>query len=186
MAKNPRMEGDCLACPKCLKRKPRFDRHISVMRYGEVARSIILPLKHGDKTQPAKFIARLMLARGRDLVDTCDIIMPVPIHFRRLLKRKYNQAGLIANFIGKWSKKPVSHCNLKRVKATDSQGHKNAKERARNVRGAFKALKPSLVKGKKILLVDDVFTTGATLSECARELKRAGAAKVYCLTMAKA
>jgi ComF family protein len=169
-----------------MKRKPKFDRHISAMLYGEVARSIILPFKHGDKTQLAKFIARVMFVRGRELIDGCDLVMPVPMHFWSLVKRKYNQAGLIANFIGKWGGKPVSHCNLKRARATESQGLKNAKERARNVKGAFKACRPELVKGKKILLVDDVFTTGATLSECARELKRVGANRVFCLTMAKA
>jgi ComF family protein len=168
--------------------KPKFDRNISVMEYGDAARSIILAFKHGDKTSIARFMARLMLAAGGELVSACDAIVPVPIHFYRLVKRKYNQAGLVAQIIGRKAGRPVFHYALLRSRATESQGHKSAAARLDNVRGAFKVRKGavSAVAGKKILLIDDVFTTGATLAECVRALKRAGAKRVYCLTFAKA
>jgi ComF family protein len=112
--------------------------------------------------------------------------MPVPIHFFRMLKRKYNQSALLARFIGKASGKPVFYNTLARVRATKSQGHMGEKERRANVKGAFRAKPRPELAGADVLLIDDVFTTGATVSECAAVLKKAGAARVYVLAFARA
>ncbi len=174
-----------LICPKCLNKPPKFDKSISVVHYDEISKKIILPFKHGDKTNFAKFIAKLMYMSGKDLINEADVIIPVPIHFLRMLKRKYNQTSFISKIIGKKSKKQVLYSTLIRKVATKSQGHLSAKARKLNVLGAFKVKNPNKIKGKKIILIDDVFTSGATVNECAKILKRNGARKVFVLTFAR-
>jgi ComF family protein len=179
-------EDGPMACPSCLMLKPKFDRCVSAVMYNEASKKIILPFKHADATHLAKFMAGIMAARGAELLDPADIIIPVPIHRLRMLKRKYNQAALLARFIGKKCKKPVLFNVFTRRRATKSQGHMSLKDRKANVRGAFFAKPDPRLKGARVLLVDDVFTTGATANECARVLKAAGAARVYVLTFARA
>ena len=173
-----------LLCPKCLTKKPKFDRCISAVRYDDTSKKIILPFKHGDKTQLAKFMGKIMFNVGKELLKDTDIIIPVPIHFTRLLKRKYNQASLIGNIISKLSKKNIQHNNLVRIVATKSQGHLNKTQRKQNIHNAFMIRAPQEIKGKNILLIDDVYTTGVTVNECAKTLKKNGAKKVFVLTFA--
>ena len=174
-----------LLCPKCLKKSYKFDKAVSAVRYDEFSKKIILPLKHGDKTQYAKSIATMMSVSGRTLANQSDFIMPVPIHITRMLKRKYNQASLIVSYLSKIYSKPVLYTTLLRVKATQSQGHLSTSERKQNVSGVFAVKHPDKIKGKNILLIDDVFTTGATVNECAKILKKNGANKVFVLTFAR-
>ena len=174
-----------LLCPKCLKKSYKFDKAISAVRYNEFSKRLILPLKHGDKTQYAKTIASIMSMFGRELAQQSDFIIPVPIHFTRMLKRKYNQASLIATHLSKIYKKPVLYTTLLRQRATKSQGHLSIVERKKNISGAFFVKHIKKIKGKNILLIDDVFTTGATVNECAKILKRNGANKVFVLTFAR-
>jgi ComF family protein len=173
-------------CVKCLRSKPRFDSCVSAVIYSEGAKKIILPFKHGDKTNLAKFMAGVMVARGSGLIGKCNVIMPVPIHLFRMLKRKYNQAALLARFVGKSSGKPVFYNALVRKRSSPPQGHMGEKERIRNVKGVFAVKSRAKLKGLKVLLIDDVFTTGATVNECAAVLKKAGASRVYVLTFARA
>jgi ComF family protein len=172
-------------CRRCMKSRPAFARNVSVMRYGDIAREIILPLKHADKTYIAKWMAELMFARGRALLEACDIIVPVPLHRMRLLRRFYNQSALIAGFLSKMGGRPAIFNNLVRVRNSQSQGHLGFKARKRNVLGAFRVKSPAALIGKRVLLIDDVITSGATLSECARVLKSSGAKRVSCLSFAK-
>ena len=173
-----------LLCPKCLIKKHKFDRCISTVRYDDTSKQLILPLKHADKTQLAKFIGKIMFIAGREFLQKTDIIIPVPIHYTRLIKRKYNQAGLIANHISKLSGKPTLHRTLVRTIATKSQGHMNLKQRRANIAGAFTIHNKENITNKNILLIDDVYTTGSTVDECAKVLKKFGAKKVYVLTFA--
>ncbi len=175
-----------LLCPNCIKKPYKFDKAISSVKYNEFSKKIILPLKHGDKTQYAKFIANIMTMSGRDIATDSDFIIPVPIHLTRMLKRKYNQASLIANHLSKVYKKPVLYSTLIRSKSTPSQGHLSERERKQNVSGVFSVKHSERIKGKNILLIDDVFTTGATVNECAKILKKAGANKIFVLTFARA
>ena len=173
-------------CNRCAHKAPPFARHVSATRYSDAAKKIILPFKHADETRLARFMARLMAAAGAGLLRRADLLVPVPLSRRRLWKRLYNQSGLIAGFLARASGKPASYTNLKRIRWKASQGHLSRTARRENVRGAFALSDRAEVKGRKILLVDDVYTTGATLSECARVLLAAGAAEVCCLTFARA
>jgi ComF family protein len=130
--------------------------------------------------------ARWLARSGRELLAEADVIVPVPLHPRRLWQRRYNQAALLSHRLARLSGKPADTMALIRIKPTPSQGEMpSAKARRRNVRGAFKVARPEAVRGRTVLLIDDVFTTGATISACARALKRAGAAKVLVLTLAR-
>ncbi len=143
-----------------------------------------MKLKYGDQTQMAKKMAFWMERHDHEFFKNIDCIIPVPIHFWRLLKRRYNQSALIAGHIGHIWKKPVLYSVLYKSRYTPSQGEKSKKERFENIKNSFAVAKPEKVKGKNIVLIDDVLTTGATLSECTRVLYASGAKSVYYLTFA--
>lgn len=175
---------DDLVCGTCLKNAPSFSRARAAFVYGEDSRALILKLKHGDRTDAAVHLARWLERAGAALIASCDVIVPVPLHRWRLLMRTYNQAALLANALGKLSSKPVVVDTLHRVKATPTQGKRNPTERRRNVAGAF-AVSGDAVARKRILLIDDVLTTGATADACARCLLQAGAVSVDVLVLAR-
>ncbi len=172
-------------CPNCIKKLPKFDVCISSLHYNDASKKIILPFKHGDKTGYAKFMSRVMSASGKKIIEKSDIIIPVPIHLTRMLKRKYNQASLLAKYLSKLNNIPAFYTCLLRTKATISQGHLSPRARKLNIKEAFKCSKSINIKGKTILLVDDVFTSGATVEECSKVLKQAGAKQVMVLTFAR-
>ncbi|HEY2539933.1 MAG TPA: phosphoribosyltransferase family protein [Stellaceae bacterium] len=127
-----------------------------------------------------------MLRSGGEVLPDAELLLPVPLHWSRLFQRRYNQAALLANAIHDAGGPPVAVDCLVRRRRTPSQGHLGPLARERNVRRAFAVRRPSEVKGKRLVIVDDVMTTGATVDECARVLKRAGAASVSVLTLARA
>jgi len=146
-----------------------------------------LKLKQGDGTYLVPALSKLMMRVGQDILSHTDLLIPVPLHWKRLFMRQYNQATLLSYHLTHLTKIPT-HTNLiKRHRATPKQGHQNRKERYANVRGAFMIPegKSSLLKGKSLTLIDDVFTTGATLTECARILLKGGAKEVRVLTLAR-
>ena len=158
------------------------------MRYDEKSRGPILALKHSDRLDLAPGFARWLDRAGRSLLDEADVIVPVPLHRMRLWSRRYNQAAELARGIGALSAKPVEPLALRRIRATPSQGAMpSAKARRRNMRGAFQVPpdRQAAVKGRAVLLIDDVLTTGATADACARALKRAGVIKVSVLALAR-
>lgn len=176
-----------LKCPDCLENQPAFDRSRAALKYDTHSRRLILPFKHADQTHLVHTIGRWMAQSGRELIESSDFLMPVPLHRSRLWRRRYNQSLIIANFLAKKFDKPVLIDDLLRIRATDPQGHKSKKDRRRNLKSAF-ALKPSsegLIRGKTICLIDDVMTSGATLDECAAVLKAAGAEQVFTVTLAR-
>lgn len=177
-----------LVCGACLAHSPSFDRCRSVFAYDDASRPLILGFKHGDRTDCAPAFAQWLARAGADLLTGGDVLIaPVPLHRWRLLKRRYNQSALLALRLGRLSHHVCLPDLLIRRRATPSQGGLSAKGRARNVEGAF-VVNPSLhtrVKGARILLVDDVYTTGATVGECARVLRRAGARAVDIVTLAR-
>lgn len=174
-------------CAVCVAEPPPFDRARAVMRYDDGARDLVLRFKHADRTDCAPAFARWMIRAGRDLVTAADVIAPVPLHRLRLLKRRYNQAALLARAIDRQSGAPGRFVPdlLTRARRTPPQEGLGRQGRARNVRAAFAVVDAARVQGRRVLLVDDVLTTGATVGECARTLRRAGAAAVDVVCLAR-
>lgn len=171
-------------CPTCLAKPPDFDCARSVLAYDDISREMILSFKHGDKTHlTATFIPWLHRV-AQELITPQTIIVPVPLHWTRMLARRYNQAGLLAQALAKTLNRPYRPDALARRRATPSQGHLTRAQRHDNVATAFVAPKP--MTNLDILLIDDVYTTGATLNACAKTLKKAGAQHVTALTLARA
>jgi ComF family protein len=156
-----------------------------VFRYDDASRSLILRYKHADQTASTPPFARWMARAGAELLAEADLIVPVPLHRWRLFLRRYNQAALLANALAGLS---GVHCRpdlLRRPWHTPSQGGLGRRQRRENVRGAFRLQRGEAVKGKRVLLIDDVLTTGATCEECARTVLAAGAEAVDVLTLAR-
>jgi ComF family protein len=176
--------ADGMTCAPCLSHPPHHDGVRAAVAYGELARSIVLRLKHGGRTGLALQIASAM---RRHLPDGPTIIVPVPLHRWRLWRRGFNQSALLAQHLSKGTAHRVEKELLRRDKATPLLRGLGAKERASVVRGAFVVRKggAALLKGETVLLVDDVYTSGATANACARALKRAGAAQVIVLAWAR-
>ena len=174
-------------CAGCLHELPNFKKNRSVMVYDDASKSMILGFKHGDRIDATPGFAAWLENIGRDLLEEADIIIPVPLHRLRLLKRKYNQAALLARTLSKSTGKEYQPQLLMRHKHTPPQGHLSFNQRHDNVRGAFSVNPKHLedIKDKNILIIDDVYTTGATLKECTKTLLKAGVKSVNCLTLAR-
>jgi len=184
----PASMNDGYQCGACLAEPPPFERARAVMRYDDASRPLLLGFKHGDRTEAAPPFAGWMARGGAELLADAELVAPVPLHWRRLLARRYNQAALLAWPLARQAGAQAVPDLLLRRRATPSQGRLSRAERARNVAGAF-AVNPrhaALLRGRRLLLVDDVMTTGATVSACARVALRAGAAAVDVLVLARA
>ncbi|MDW3024872.1 MAG: ComF family protein [Alphaproteobacteria bacterium] len=176
--------GGMPLCPVCAAGKSELDWIRSACVYDDASRAAMLPFKHGGKIRYARFMARAMILALHDIQIDADVIMPVPLANRRLFKRGYNQATLLARPIAKATGIKMDLDSVHR-KYRDDMGHKNARERAENIRGCFWVTRPDKIRGKRILLVDDVMTTGATFSELRRVLIQAGATAVYGVTFCR-
>jgi ComF family protein len=179
--------GEGSLCGACAADRPLYDRARAALTYDDASRDLILRFKHADRIDGAATFAGWMVRAGAELVASADIIAPVPLHRWRLVRRRYNQAAILANAIGGLRGKLVVPDLLVRRRATPSQGHLGRSQRHRNVAGAF-ALHPRRTKaaaGARILLVDDVLTTGATAEACARTLRNGGAKAVDLLVLAR-
>ena len=174
-----------LLCSPCLNRAPGFAVARAALRYDEGAKRLILPFKHADRTEMAAPLARLMARAGAEMLAAADLLAPVPAHWRRLIARRYDQAALLAQRLGRLSGRRVVPDLLHRTRATLPLGDKGAAERAALVADAFNVARPARVAGKRVLLVDDVMTSGATAEACARALLAAGAARVEVLAAAR-
>ena len=178
------VEGGSL-CARCSVRRPAFDRAWAAMAYDDGSRALILSFKHGGRTEGLSSFAAQMRRAGREILEDADWLIPVPLHPTRLIKRRYNQAALLARALAKISSVEFAPDILFRTRRTNSQGGFNARARAENVRGAFSVKHSDRIKGRNLVLIDDVLTTGATLEACARVLKKAGAARVDGICLAR-
>ncbi len=179
--------GEGVLCGACCRQRPVYQRARAVMAYDAHSRRLVLAFKHGDRTDAAPAFGRWLMRAGSDLIADADLVAPVPLHWTRLFTRRFNQAALLAQALRRHGGPPVALDLLIRRRRTPSQGGLGPAPRRRNVRGAF-ALRSSLareIKGKRVLLIDDVLTTGATVSACARTLLKSGAGAVDVLTLAR-
>ncbi len=182
----PQAQEEGLLCGGCLAEPPAFDRARAAFRYDDASKGLVLSFKHADRPGLARYLAPWMARAAGPLLTEADLIVPVPLHRWRLFHRRYNQAALLAMALARRSGVPCMPDLLRRVRRTAPQGTMGRTAREQNVRGAIKLPKTVDFLGKKrILLVDDVLTTGATLGECVRVLRQAGAEAVDVVTLAR-
>lgn len=174
-------------CGDCSVRAPAFDRARAALVYDEASRKAVLAFKHGGRTEGLSAFAGHMKRAGRRFWSAADMIVPVPLHASRLIKRRFNQSALLGRKLAHCVPASFEPDVLIRHRATASQGAQSAKGRRRNVQGAFRVPENQAerIKNKHIVLIDDVMTTGATLNACARTLKRAGASYIDVVTLAR-
>jgi ComF family protein len=183
----PNDTGGPLLSPAAIASPPAFDRARAAARYSDVARDLIHLLKYGDRLDLARPLGRWMARAGAELLADADALVPVPLHWTRLWQRRFNQSAILARAISETAHVPVVDHILARTRATAPQVGLARAERSRNVQGAFVVPKEARieVKGQKLVVIDDVLTSGATASVCANVLRRAGATRVDVLVLAR-
>lgn len=166
---------------------PAYNRARAAVRFDEISRALVHALKYGDRLDLAPMMGRWISQAGRELLAEADALIPVPLHWRRLWARRFNQSGMLAAAISRQIGVPVAAGALKRVKPTAQQVGLSRTERAANIQGAFRvpADGKAAVTGRRLVLIDDVLTSGATVEGCARALLRAGAVNVDVLVFAR-
>lgn len=179
--------GERVLCAPCLAEPPAFARARAVFRYDEASRDLILAFKHADRTHSAPAFGRWLARAGAELLADADIVTPVPLHWTRLAWRRYNQSALLAHAVAEASGRICVPDLLRRVRRTPTQGERGRAARRRNVRRAFAVSEAHRARldGGRVVLVDDVFTTGATVEECTQVLLDGGARAVDVLTLAR-
>ncbi len=178
---------ELVECAACIARKPAFDRARAVFIYDDLTSRIILRFKNGADRNGLKLMSQWCVDVAGDLVRDADFVMAVPLHASRLRSRGYNQSLWLAAAIARRRDLKLAHHILKRRRNTPSQAGRSAVGRQKNVEGAFHIAKRhhKKIAGKRILLVDDVYTTGATVEACCRALKRSGATSVDVITLSR-
>jgi ComF family protein len=179
--------GPGLLSMEAIANPPAYGRARAAVRYDDTARALVLSYKYSDRLDLAPMMGRWMARAGRELLTDADALLPVPLHWRRLWARRFNQSAMLAHAISDMTGVQVLHDALKRVRPTPQQVGLSKAERAGNVQGAFRvpAEEKANVAGRRLVLIDDVLTSGATADTCARALLRAGAAHVDVLVFAR-
>jgi ComF family protein len=179
--------GPGLLSMEAIANPPSYDRARAAVRYDDIARALVHRFKYGDRLDLAPMMGRWMARAGRELLEGADALIPVPLHWRRLWARRFNQSAALAGAISRLAGPPVLHGAVQRVRATPQQVGLSKTERAENVQGAFKVdpARKAEIAGKRLVVVDDVLTSGATTEACARALLRAGAGHVDVLVFAR-
>lgn len=174
-------------CGSCLIRRPPFAAARSLGRYEGTLMALLHRFKYREESSLAGPLGDLLAAGDYPgfRIGDADLVVPVPLHRRRLRERGFNQSLLLARAVGRRHGIPVEARSLRRAVATEPQVSLGRNERERNVRGVFAVEDGARIRDKRILLVDDVYTTGSTLKECARVLLKAGAGEVLVLTLAR-
>ena len=184
LAEGADVDGICGACHAS---PPRFDRARAALAYDDASRGLIVAYKHASRLESTPLFTGWLTIAGQTLVQEADFVTPVPMHWRRMLWRRYNQAAELARTFSKQHGRPYAPDLLRRRRQTPSQSGLSAAHRRRNVAGVF-AINPrwqDRISGKRVLLVDDVFTTGATVERAAAVIIRSGASAVDVLTVAR-
>ncbi|HCY19026.1 MAG TPA: amidophosphoribosyltransferase [Deltaproteobacteria bacterium] len=176
-------EAEDHLCGTCIKKRRPFSIARSIGIYEGVLLEAVQRLKYNGKTSLARPLAKLMTKEFS--MNNYNLIVPVPLHKTRLKERGFNQSLLLARELSKLYNLPIDYLNLRKIRATDPQVNLKGKERIENMKGAFAVKNGAGFKNKKILLIDDVYTTGATVTECSKVLKKAGAKTIDVLTLAR-
>ena len=179
--------GPDMLSMEAIANPPAYARARAAVRYDDVARTLVHALKYQDRSDLAPAMGRWMARAGRELLDGADALVPVPLHWRRGWSRRYNQSGALARIIERESGVAVAAEALRRIRPTEQQIGLSRPQRASNVQGAFKVApdRQHLISGRRVVLIDDVLTSGATVDACARALLRAKAAAVDVLVFAR-
>ena len=179
--------GPGLLSMEAIADPPAYARARAAVRYDEVAKTLVHALKYQDRTDLAPAMGRWMARAGHELLGGADALVPVPLHWRRGWSRRYNQSGALARVIERQTGVKLSSEALRRVRPTQQQIGLSRSQRASNVQGAFKVAteRAGDIAGRRVVLVDDVLTSGATVDACARALLRAKAASVDVLVFAR-
>jgi ComF family protein len=179
--------GPGLLSMQAIAAPPAYQRARAAVRYDDVAKSLVHGLKYQDRTDLAPTMGRWMARAGRDLLGDADVLVPVPLYWRRAWSRRFNQSGILARVIERQAGVKLAADALRRVRPTRQQVGLSKTERAQNVQGAFQVAtdRRAEIEGRHVVLVDDVLTSGATVDACARALLRARAAQVDVLVFAR-
>ncbi len=179
--------GEGFLSAEAIADPPPFERARAAVAYSGVARQMVQGLKYQDRTDLAPWMARWMMRAGADLIAEADVIVPVPLHWRRFFRRQFNQSAELARALSRLGGVSFEPAAVKRVKLTRQQVGLQRTEREQNVRAAFHvpAEAEILIAGRRVLLIDDVYTTGATVRAVTRALKKGGAGAVDVLTFAR-
>ena len=175
-------------CKHCTARAPSMDRTITAVYYDDVARTALHHFKFNHKTALGRPLTQLLLTNLPDDIEFSQYhaVIPVPLHSSRQRQRGYNQSAILARYVAKRVNVPIMSNNLRRIRPTDEQALIAGRDaRRQNVEQAFHITSPASVQGKSVIVIDDIMTTGATVNECARVLKKAGATSVLVLAVAR-
>lgn len=178
--------GEGMLSARAISNPPAYSRARAAVAYQGLTLRFVHGLKFQDRQDNATWMADWMARAAPDLIEEADVIVPIPLHWRRLLSRRFNQSALLAQKIAKCANKPFSPAALKRVKATASQRGLVAKDRISNLKNSFAVPSNGVmaVYGRRVLLIDDVITTGSTFEEATKALLKAGASQVDVLAFA--
>lgn len=172
-------------CAECMVGEYAYDAVRSALEYDDYSKAMIFGLKRAGHRHGLKLMAQWMVLAGADMIEQGDAFVPVPLHFTRQARRGYNQALWLAAALSRQTRRPVMKDVLIRTKSTPPQGIMNNTARRKNVSGVFAVSNPDKIRNKRLVIIDDVFTTGATVDACAAVLKQAGARHVSILTLAR-
>jgi ComF family protein len=174
-------------CGACLADRPAFTSARAPLAYDDAARRLVLELKRGGRRDGLPVFASWMAEAGREVLARADMIVPAPLHWTRLLERRFNQSAWLADALARRTGKRMLVEALVRRRRRKSQHGLTASQRRRNVSGVYRASPGAAkaIEGRIVILVDDVFTTGATAEACTRALMRAKAREVHVLTLAR-
>ena len=175
-------------CETCLTRKPAFERARSALRYVGPAEGLVKAFKYHRELQLQEDFGDLMEATLRTKFEyaAVDVVMPVPLHPHKFSERGFNQSELLAGSLARRINRRLDTRSFTRKRDTPPQAGSSGEKRRTNLHAAFAVARPEYVRGRTVLLVDDVMTTGSTLSECAKTLLKAGASRIWCITLARA
>lgn len=179
--------GEGFLSAEAIADPPPFERARAAVAYSGAARQMVQGLKYQDRTDLAPWMARWMARAGAELLDEADVIVPVPLHWRRFFRRQFNQSAELARALSRSSGVPFRPAAIRRTRLTRQQVGLERQEREGNVRGAFRVPVEQEIEiaGRRVLLVDDVYTTGATACAVTKALKKGGAAAVDVLVFAR-